>query len=158
MPMFAPDRQTGVLVGLGASRTAHAVRPDPGAFDGVVKLLGQRMIRFPVLTALVAACLALPLPAVAQTAEDRIVRQLRDQGFEQIEINRTLLGRVRILAVEDDTLREIVLDPSTGAILRDYWVELDDDEDDDDDSDSRKGKKYLLDSDERDDDDRKDDD
>jgi hypothetical protein len=37
---------------------------------------------------------------------------------------------VRSVAEEDDTLREIILNPTTGAILRDYWVELDDDDDD----------------------------
>lgn len=103
------------------------------------------------LTALLA------VPASAQTAEDRIVRQLRAQGFEEIEVSRTLLGRVRIVAVEDDTLREIVLNPSTGAILRDYWTEIDDDDDDDgkgrgrgrDDRDAG----YLLDSDDDGDDD-----
>lgn len=84
---------------------------------------------------LLVACLSLvPLGgmAQAQTAQDRIVQQLRDQGFDEIEITRTWLGRVRIVAEEDDTLREIILNPTTGAILRDYWVELDDDDDDDD--------------------------
>ena len=105
----------------------------------------------------------LAMPAAAQTAEERVVRQLRAQGFDEIEVTRTMLGRVRILAIEDDTLREIVLNPTTGAILRDYWTELDDDDDDDDD-DGGKGRgrggddddddddKYLLDSDDRDDD------
>ena len=84
---------------------------------------------------LLIACLSLtPLAGVAQTQtiQDRIVQQLRDQGFDEIEVTRTWLGRVRILAEEDDTLREIILSPTTGAILRDYWVELDDDDDDDD--------------------------
>ncbi|WP_294622588.1 hypothetical protein [uncultured Roseovarius sp.] len=84
---------------------------------------------------LLIACLSLaPLAGVAQaqTAQDRIVQQLRDQGFDEIEVTRTWLGRVRIVAEEDDTLREIILNPNTGHILRDYWVELDDDDDDDD--------------------------
>ena len=84
---------------------------------------------------LLLACLSLaPLGGVAQaqTAPDRIVQQLRDQGFDEIEVTRTWLGRVRIVAEEDDTLREIILNPNTGHILRDYWVALDDGDDDDD--------------------------
>ena len=100
-------------------------------------------------------------PAFAQTAQEKVVRQLRAQGFEDIEISRTLLGRVRIIAIEDDTLREIILNPSTGVILRDYWTEVEDDDDDDDDDDDGKDRDrgddeddaYLLDSDDRDDDD-----
>ncbi len=102
----------------------------------------------------------LAVPAAAQTAEDRIVRQLREQGFEEIEVSRTLLGRVRIVAIEDDTLREIVLNPSTGAILRDYWTEIDDDDDDDSGKGRGRGRGrgdrdegYLLDSDDDGDDD-----
>lgn len=100
--------------------------------------------------ALIALLVPLAQPGTAQTAQDRIVAQLRDQGFDEITITRTLLGRVRIVAQEDDTLREIILNPSTGAILRDYWTELDDDDDDDD----RDGD----DDDDDDDDDRDDDD
>ena len=35
-------------------------------------------------------------------------------------MRRTLLGRVRILARRGDQVREIVLDPRNGTILRDY--------------------------------------
>ena len=103
---------------------------------------------------LLVACLSLASlagMAQAQTAQDRIVQQLRDQGFDEIEVTRTWLGRVRIVAEEDDTLREIILNPSTGHILRDYWVELDDDDDDDRDENDDE-------DDDRDDDDNDDDD
>lgn len=68
-------------------------------------------------------CIFLAAPALAGPVEDSIVRQLRDQGFGQIEIERTFLGRVRIVARSEKLEREIVVDPRTGEILRDYWVE-----------------------------------
>ncbi len=64
-------------------------------------------------------------PGQAQTAQDQILRQLRDQGYSNIRARRTFLGRVRILADRRDGSREIVLNPSTGAIMRDY-VDRDD--------------------------------
>ena len=75
-------------------------------------------------------CLALsPAVAVAQTVQDSIIAQLTAQGFSEIRVNRTFLGRVRIIALSDDLRREIVFNPGNGGILRDYWVELDDDGD-----------------------------
>lgn len=49
--------------------------------------------------------------------------QLREQGFTRIQITRTLLGRSRIVATSKTLTREIVINPATGAILRDYWIE-----------------------------------
>lgn len=68
--------------------------------------------------ALIAA-MALALPAQAEIGGD-IVAQLRAQGFSQITVTHTLLGRVRILAKAGRLAREIVLNPNTGEILRDY--------------------------------------
>jgi hypothetical protein len=65
----------------------------------------------------IAAALAGP-PAHAATAE-AIVSELRAQGYSQIEVRRTLLGRTRIVATSPGYDREIVLNPSTGVILRD---------------------------------------
>ena len=62
------------------------------------------------------------LPALAQTFVEQIVTQLREQGFESIEVERTLLGRTRIAALRSDGSREIVLNPNTGEILRDLWT------------------------------------
>lgn len=73
-----------------------------------------------------AAALTLAAPAAAQTAQEQVVAQLRAQGYRRIRISRTLLGRVRILAVGPAGKREVVLNPATGAILRDY-VDRDDD-------------------------------
>ena len=106
------------------------------------------------MSGLAVSFAGLSVPAAAQTAADRIVAQLRGQGFDRIRVKRTLLGRVRILARGEDMRREIVLDPSTGAILRDYWTERgdddDDDDDDEDDHDRRRGRGLLLDSDDGD--------
>lgn len=80
-----------------------------------------------LLGAAFLCCLA--LPGFAGPIEDSIVRQLREQGFSQIEVRRTLLGRSRIIARSRDLYREIVVSPVTGEILRDYWRELSSDED-----------------------------
>ncbi len=70
-------------------------------------------------------CLALALPtgaARAATITEQIVSQLTDQGFNQISVSRTLLGRTRIKATSREFQREIVFNPATGEILRDYVV------------------------------------
>lgn len=61
--------------------------------------------------------------ATAETYSDVIVRQLVDQGFVNVSVEVTLLGRVRIRAESPDGLREIILNPNTGEILRDLWLD-----------------------------------
>lgn len=56
----------------------------------------------------------------ADTPEDQVARNLTGAGFRITSRRRTLLGRVRFLAVRGGTEREVVLDPSSGEILRDY--------------------------------------
>ncbi|WP_296423485.1 hypothetical protein [Yoonia sp.] len=78
-------------------------------------------------------CLVLigaPLAAAAQSVQDAIVSQLRTQGFSEITMNRTWLGRVRVVALSDTLRRELVFNPQTGEILRDYWVTLEEGKDD----------------------------
>ncbi len=78
-------------------------------------------------TAMAAAIALLPLaePALAQTEiPQQIISQLRDQGFREIRVSRTFLGRTRIVATNAEFRREIVINPVTGLILRDYWVLL----------------------------------
>ena len=72
---------------------------------------------------MVLAWLALS-PLDAGPVEDSIVRQLRAQGFGDIAVNRTLLGRSRIVAQSSTLYREIVVNPATGEILRDFWRPL----------------------------------
>lgn len=77
----------------------------------------------------VLLCLAIsgaPLVAVAQSAQESIVSQLQAQGFSEIRLSRTWLGRIRVVASRGDTRRELVFNPQTGEILRDLWRDLDD--------------------------------
>lgn len=70
-----------------------------------------------------AAMLALlgPRAAYSQTQAivDRVVADLRRQGYTDFEVRRTLLGRVIIEAEGPGRKREVVLNPHTGEILRD---------------------------------------
>lgn len=81
------------------------------------------------------ATVAMPSAALAQTAEDQVVSQLKRQGYQRITLGRTLLGRTRIVATGPRGRREIILNPSTGAILRDYLDRSDDKNDNDHDDD-----------------------
>ncbi|MEQ9040082.1 MAG: hypothetical protein RIE24_17165 [Silicimonas sp.] len=86
-----------------------------------------------------------PAPAIADatSVRDRIVTLLREDGYTEIRMSRTLLGRLRFVGKRRDAEREIVINPNTGVILRDYIRFLkngrdgdgDDDDDDDDDDD-----------------------
>lgn len=70
------------------------------------------------------ACLfsvALSGAATSGPVEDGIVRQLRQQGFGEIQVSRTWLGRSRIVSRRGELFREIIVNPLTGEILRDYW-------------------------------------
>ena len=75
----------------------------------------------PVLMALAAT--------PGQASEQRITPEmvsaaLEGQGYVVASSTRTLLGRVRIVASKGLIWREVVLDLSTGQILRDYAVEF----------------------------------
>ncbi|CUX82631.1 hypothetical protein Ga0058931_2493 [Roseibaca calidilacus] len=79
--------------------------------------------------AFIAACLALclttqPALAVDRITSDMVSTALEVQGYKVESVTRTLLGRVRIIASLGPVWREIVLDASTGQILRDYAVEF----------------------------------
>ena len=60
--------------------------------------------------------------ALAATFTEDVVTQLVKLGFSDITASTTLLGRVRILATRADGVREIILNPRTGEILRDTWI------------------------------------
>ncbi len=71
------------------------------------------------------ATLQTNLAAGAAPAQDRdlltrLVSALRAEGYDQIRTERTLLKRIRIAAGRAGDRREIVIDPRTGEILRDY--------------------------------------
>ena len=69
-----------------------------------------------------AVTVALAGPALAQDYVSSVVSQLEAMGFGTIRQERTLLGRVRIIAVRGDGRREIIINPSSGEILRDLWT------------------------------------
>lgn len=69
----------------------------------------------------------------AQTPAEAVANRLRDQGYSDIEIERTFLRRLRVEAEKDGQVREIVIHPRTGAVLRDFTYPDDDEGDADDD-------------------------
>ena len=73
---------------------------------------------------LLSLCVALSLAsaAMAQSYADDVVQQLSGQGYSNISVETTFLGRVRILAYGEEGRREIILNPRTGEILRDLLV------------------------------------
>lgn len=83
------------------------------------------MIRATLITLALSAT-----PAFAESIKEQVQSQLQAQGFTSIEIQRTLLGRMRIVASDGTRRREIIINPITGEVLRDYWVELSDDDED----------------------------
>lgn len=84
-----------------------------------------------------ALCMGLATPAFANPHVDRVVSMLQSEGYQNIEVERTWLGRIRVEAEKGEFEREIVLNRSTGEILRDYILRLElfpfDDEDEEDD-------------------------
>ncbi|MEL6690202.1 MAG: hypothetical protein AAFP28_07775 [Pseudomonadota bacterium] len=68
------------------------------------------------------------MPVAAQSIQDQVVTQLSNQGFAQVEMNRTLLGRLRFVAESDRYRRELVIHPSTGAVLFDRLTDLEGDD------------------------------
>lgn len=116
------------------------------------------------------ALVALGQPVHAKEPVEQVKDQLRRQGFGNITVQRTLLGRARVLAERGDQRREIILNPRTGEILRDLWLDAggaavaksvigDDSDDDDDRNDDDRDDDDRDDNDrDRDDDDRDDDD
>jgi hypothetical protein len=68
-----------------------------------------------------AASAALAGPALAQDYVGSVTSQLKKMGFRNIREERTLLGRVRIVATRSDGRREIIINPNNGEILRDLW-------------------------------------
>ena len=76
--------------------------------------------------ALLAAALVVLSTTLARADEVAgIVRWLRGLGFEDVTTSRSLLGRVQIRASGAIGTRELVINPRTGEILRDVWVDAD---------------------------------
>jgi hypothetical protein len=62
-------------------------------------------------------------PPLGADPTDDVTRQLRAQGYRIRDVSRTLLGRVRVVAVRGRVEREIVFDRMTGEIRRDLVTE-----------------------------------
>lgn len=60
----------------------------------------------------------------ARTVEQQLLASLQAQGYVILEQGYTFLGRLRVVAQNDEIRREIVVNPGTGEILRDYAVML----------------------------------
>lgn len=70
-----------------------------------------------------ALCLSTVLlagPVMAQDIQTQIAQQLRAQGFDSVEISKTWLGRLRFEGSDGTQRREIIVNPRTGEILRDF--------------------------------------
>ena len=76
--------------------------------------------------------------ALSQTTRDQIVEELTQQGFERIEISRTLFGNTRFEATGAGIEREIVLGKD-GTVVRDRSERDDEDDDEGDDFDDDEG-------------------
>ena len=68
------------------------------------------------------ALMLVPAAALANDIERRITRTLAREGWTDIQVSRTFLGRLRITARKRDARREIIVNPRTGEILRDLLV------------------------------------
>ena len=63
---------------------------------------------------------AFAVPAAARNVEGEVAARLARDGFRITSRRRTWLGRVRIEAGKGKLQREVVFDPTSGEILRDY--------------------------------------
>ena len=66
------------------------------------------------------AVVAASAAAGPDDVRDRIIQQLQDEGFTEIIVSKTWLGRLLFEASSATARREIVVSPNTGTILRDY--------------------------------------
>ena len=98
----------------------------------------------PRMLALFAALACAITPAWGSDLVTSVTRQLLKQGYSDITTSQTWLGRTRIIAIGEDSRREIIVNPRTGEILRDFWQDIDDDDDDDDNDDDDDGENRLL--------------
>ncbi len=61
-----------------------------------------------------------PVSVRAASLDEQVAEQLRIYGYTDVEISHTLLGRLRVVGHDGDREREIIVNPRTGEILRDY--------------------------------------
>ena len=71
------------------------------------------------LTLILCLAFATPVFADGVSAARVWIAELRARGYSDIEQSRTWLGRIRITAERGEIEREIILDRTTGEVLRD---------------------------------------
>ena len=92
------------------------------------------------LLALVLGGLMAASPVFAGGLADKIAQKMTQLGFSGVRVEETFLGRARITGTRAGVSREIIVNPNTGEILRDLWlnsdgqvraadIDIDDDED-----------------------------
>lgn len=79
------------------------------------------MLKRIIFILVLAMALPVAQPVLANPIADSAVSQLRKQGYNDIQVQRTLLGRIRITATSETYTRELVIHPITGEIMRDRW-------------------------------------
>lgn len=79
--------------------------------------------RFLALLVLGGHLVVVPQAGFAQSVGDQIARQLRRRGYSDVTVSRTLLGRIRVVGTRGTKRREIVVNPSSGEILRDLVID-----------------------------------
>ena len=75
-----------------------------------------------------AMCTAITLvmsPVWTDSFKDRYIAQLKAQGFSNLTVTKTWLGRTRITASSKSYSRELIFSTKTGEILRDYSESID---------------------------------
>lgn len=73
-----------------------------------------------VILASLAAVLLLHSPALAQVSvADDVIARIEQEGYTVVDVRRSWLGRIVITASDQDDLREIVLNRTSGEVLRD---------------------------------------
>ncbi|MBY6162829.1 hypothetical protein KUV73_18235 [Mameliella alba] len=77
-------------------------------------------MRFAVLCFLLLAALSVASPVLAQSHRDAVIQRLASEGFTNFRVRRTWLGFDQIVAEGPAGRREVVINPSTGAVKRDY--------------------------------------
>jgi len=80
------------------------------------------MIRRAFLRRLVFAAAGLAAGMARADPVDEITAEIRAQGFTIAGVQRTWLGRVRIIGQNEHYRREVVIDPTTGEIRRDLLI------------------------------------
>lgn len=69
---------------------------------------------------LAAVEIVIEAPELADTQSVKnLIEELKAEGFIYIGVNRTFLGRVRIVAISAFEIREIIMNATTSEVLRD---------------------------------------